>query len=107
MPTRTAAINQVRFGKAVSDATRQRIMRFCCCHWRAVTDIAREVGVTQPTASHHLALLSRAGLVKSRRDGKLAYYTLDQSKVVSCCGQLMMVFAPEEQITHHLRRIDK
>jgi len=106
MPTRTG-VNQVRFGKAISDATRQRIMRFCCCHWRAVTDIAREVGVTQPTVSHHLALLSTAGLVKSRREGKLAYYTLDQSKVVSCCGQLMTVFAPEEKTTRHLHRMFK
>jgi DNA-binding transcriptional ArsR family regulator len=94
---------RIRFGKAMADETRQRIMRFCCCHWRAVTDIARHVGVTQPTASHHLALLNAAGLVKTRREGKLVYYTLDQSQVAACCGQLMTAFAPEDKTTRRLK----
>ncbi len=78
-------------------------MRYCCCHWRPVTEIAREVGVTQPTASHHLAVLKRAGLVHHRQEGKLAFYTMNQAAVVNCCGNLLQAFAPEEKETQRLR----
>ena len=104
MVSKNVKTDPVRFGKAISDRTRQRIMRYCCCQWRAVTDIAREVGVRQPTASHHLTVLKEAGLVHHRQEGKMAYYTLDQSKIVSCCGELMAVFAPEEKSTRWMKK---
>jgi ArsR family transcriptional regulator len=100
-------LDPLRFGKAIADGTRQRIMRFCCCEWRAVSDIARAVGVRQPTASHHLSVLRQARLVHQRRDGKLTYYTLDQSKVVACCGKLMIAFAPEEKGTRVLAKTSR
>jgi ArsR family transcriptional regulator, arsenate/arsenite/antimonite-responsive transcriptional repressor len=91
------------FGRAIADATRQEIMRFCCCDWRAVGDIAEKVKVSQPTVSHHLAILREAGLVKSRKDGKQVFYILDQQKVVFCCGKLLFAFAPEEKATKTIR----
>ena len=91
------------FGRALGDATRQAIMRFCCCDWRSVGEVAAKVKVSQPTVSHHLAVLREAGLVKSRKDGKRVFYTLDQQKVVSCCGRLMFAFAPAEKATKSIR----
>ena len=79
-------------------------MRFCCCEWRSVGAVALKVKVSQPTVSHHLAMLREAGLVKSRKDGKQVFYTLDQQRVVSCCGKLLCAFAPEEKATKTLRR---
>jgi len=79
----------------LADETRQRIMKFCCCEWRSVGDIAAELGVTQPTVSHHLALLRRAGLVQVRPEGRQTYYTLDQEQVAVCCGRLMQRYAPD------------
>ncbi len=70
-------------------------MRLCCCEWRSVGDIAAALGVTQPTVSHHLAILRRAGLVHVRPDGRQTYYTLDQAQVAVCCGRLMQRFAPD------------
>ena len=99
-----AAAKAVEFGKAIADATRQEIMRYCCCEWRAVLDIAARVGVTQPTASHHLAILRAAGLVRTRREGKQIFYTLDQSQVASCCGRLLFAFAPQDRATAAVRR---
>jgi DNA-binding transcriptional ArsR family regulator len=52
-------------------------------------------GVTQPTVSHHLAILREAGLVHTRRDGRQIFYSLNQDAVAVCCGRLMRVFAPE------------
>jgi DNA-binding transcriptional ArsR family regulator len=89
----------VEFGKAIADATRQKIMRACCCNWLSVSELVDQIGVKQPTISHHLAILRSAGLVRARHEGKQTFYTLNQNQVVNCCGQIMAVFAPEEKAT--------
>jgi len=94
-----SAPDVVTFAKALADDTRQKIMRLCCCEWLSVGEIVEKTKVTQPTVSHHLAILREAGLVRVREEGKQSFYTLDQSRVVACCGQLMLKFAPEEQAT--------
>jgi ArsR family transcriptional regulator len=86
--------NPVEFAKALADETRQKIMAACCCRWCSVGALADEIGVSQPTVSHHLAVLRDAGLVEARPDGKQTFYTLNQERVMYCCGQLMQVFAP-------------
>ena len=95
----------VEFAKALADPTRQEIMALICCRELSVGDIVDVVGVSQPTVSHHLAILKEAGLVSIRNEGKHAYYTLNQSRVVLCCGNLIEVFAPEteaaEIMTHN------
>ena len=93
------AINPVLFAKALADETRQKIMNCCCCEWCSVTQIVEKLDVTQPTVSHHLAVLREAGLVNVREEGKQTFYTLNQERVVACCGQLMLKFAPEEKAT--------
>jgi ArsR family transcriptional regulator len=87
----------VEFAKAIADSTRQRIMKYCCCEWRSVSDIVDHMGVTQPTVSHHLAILRDAGLVDIRHEGKQTFYRLDQKRIVNCCGVLSQTFAPEER----------
>ena len=91
----TPRTNPVEFAKALADGTRQKIMELCCCQWCSVTEIVDAVNVSQPTVSHHLAILRRAGLVNVREEGKNSFYTLNQQMVSVCCGQLMQVFAPE------------
>ncbi|HUF38397.1 MAG TPA: metalloregulator ArsR/SmtB family transcription factor [Anaerolineales bacterium] len=88
-------LDPVEFAKALSDPTRQKIMDSVCCSWLNVGEIVDVVGVSQPTVSHHLAILRDAGLVHIRHEGKHTFYTLNQQRVVSCCGQIMRVFAPE------------
>ena len=65
-------VNPVLFAKAIADVTRQKIMSECCCCWISVGDLASKLEVTQPTVSHHLAILRDAGLVKLREEGKEA-----------------------------------
>ncbi len=89
----------VLFGKAIADETRQKIMSICCCRWLSVGDIVDKLDVTQPTVSHHLAILRDAGLVNLREEGKQTFYTLNQEHVSFCCGQLMIKFAPEAETT--------
>jgi ArsR family transcriptional regulator len=87
------------FAKALADETRQRIMSLCCCRWLSVNEIVERTKVTQPTVSHHLAVLRDAGLVRVREEGKQTFYSLDQDRVVMCCGKLMLKFAPEQEAT--------
>jgi DNA-binding transcriptional ArsR family regulator len=95
-------VNPVLFAKAIADETRQKIMSECCCCWVSVGDLASRLEVTQPTVSHHLAILRDAGLVNSREEGKQTFYTLNQENIVTCCGQLMIKFAPEAAATEKL-----
>jgi ArsR family transcriptional regulator, arsenate/arsenite/antimonite-responsive transcriptional repressor len=89
----------VLFAKAISDDTRQKIMNACCCCTVSVNEIVEQLDVSQPTVSHHLAILRDAGLVSIREEGKQTFYTLNQERVAFCCGQLMVKFAPEEKAT--------
>ena len=97
MNAETKATNSVEFAKALADPTRQEIMSLICCRELSVGDIVEAVGVSQPTVSHHLAILREAGLVTIRSEGKHTYYTLNQGRVVVCCGNLIKVFAPQSE----------
>jgi ArsR family transcriptional regulator, arsenate/arsenite/antimonite-responsive transcriptional repressor len=90
-----AEFDPVLFAKAVADETRQKIMKICCCEWLSVNEIVEHLNVTQPTVSHHLAILREAGLVNVREEGKQTFYQLNQSRITACCGQLRTTFAPD------------
>jgi ArsR family transcriptional regulator, arsenate/arsenite/antimonite-responsive transcriptional repressor len=90
-------MDAITFAKAMSDETRQEIMRLLCCEWLCVGDVVDKLGnVSQPTVSHHLAVLRDAELVYARREGKQIFYSLNQDAVAVCCGRLMQTFAPEK-----------
>jgi len=88
-------LDPITFARAVADPTRAEIMQLCCCEWRSVGELAQELGVTQPTVSHHLAFLREARLVSSRPEGRQTFYMLDQNQVAVCCGRLMLNYAPD------------
>ena len=94
--------NPVEFAKALADETRQKIMKLCCCEWASVSDIVQQLNVTQPTVSHHLAVLREAGLVDAREQGKQTFYRLNQKRITDCCSRLMIHFAPEDEVTRQL-----
>ena len=85
----------VLFAKAIADETRQKIMNICCCESLSVNEIVEKLDVSQPTVSHHLAILRETDLVTVREEGKQTFYSLNQERVSFCCGQLMIKFAPE------------
>ncbi len=72
---------------------------------KTVNEIVQTVNVSQPTVSHHLAMLREAELVLVRDEGKNTYYTLNQDNVAMCCGQLISTFAPESETAGHLERL--
>ena len=88
-------LDPVLFAKALADETRQQIMKLCCCRWLSVTEIVEQLQVTQPTVSHHLAILRQANLVDVREEGKHSFYRLNQERITLCCGQLRTRFAAD------------
>jgi ArsR family transcriptional regulator len=94
--------NPVEFAKALADETRQKIMKLCCCEWVSVNDIVQQLNVSQPTVSHHLAVLREAGLVDAREQGKQTFYHLNQKRITDCCSRLMVNFAPEDEVTRRV-----
>ena len=99
-------LNPVLFAKAIADETRQKIMNLVCCDSLAVAEIVEKLDVSQPTVSHHLAILREAGLVNVREDGKQTFYSLNQQRVAVCCGQLMIKFAPETEAAETIKSLD-
>ena len=99
--------NPVLFTKAISDETRQKIMNICCCTSLSVNEIVEKLDVSQPTVSHHLAILREADLVTVREEGKQSFYSLNQENIAICCGQLMIKFAPESLTTEILLKTIK
>ena len=94
--------NPVLFAKAISDEPRQKIMNICCCESLSVNEIVDKLSVSQPTVSHHLAILREADLVTVREEGKQTFYSLNQENIAVCCGQLMIKFAPESLTTEKM-----
>jgi ArsR family transcriptional regulator, arsenate/arsenite/antimonite-responsive transcriptional repressor len=69
--------NLVGILKSLSDETRLRILnmlfeRECC-----VCEIIQVLHMSQPRVSHHLLAMYNAGLLKMRRQGLFALYSID------------------------------
>lgn len=98
-----STFDPVLFAKALADETRQTIMKICCCRWLSVNEIVERLHVTQPTVSHHLAILREAGLVQIREEGKQTFYQLNQERITVCCRQLRANFAPESGLVEDVK----
>ena len=65
--------------KALADPTRLRLLSIIAAHEGAeacVCDLTEPVGLSQPTVSRHLKVLTRAGLVTREQRGVWAYYAI-------------------------------
>ena len=77
--------------KALADPARLRLLSFiagqpegeaCVCHLTA------PVGLSQPTVSHHLKLLHRAGLLEREKRGAWVYYRVVPERIESLRAML-------------------
>ncbi|HIU49338.1 MAG TPA: helix-turn-helix transcriptional regulator [Candidatus Avimonoglobus intestinipullorum] len=76
--------------KVFGDATRIKILWVLFDKEVCVFDIAEEIGMSQSAVSHQLRVLKQARLVKSRRDGKNTFYSLDDEHVKRIIEQVMI-----------------
>lgn len=69
--------------KIFGDPTRIRILHAMSDSELCVNDIAGRLQMSQSSVSHQLRILKTSKLVKSRRDGKSIFYSLDDEHVRS------------------------
>lgn len=67
--------------RALSDPTRVRIISVLAGQELCVFDLSRLLGITGSAVSHQLRLLRGQRLVKYRKEGKVAYYSLDDDHI--------------------------
>jgi DNA-binding transcriptional ArsR family regulator len=71
----------------LADPTRLRICMFLSESELCVCDLAAMLNLSESAVSHQLRLLRSLRIVKFRREGKMAFYTLDDSHVTSLIKQ--------------------
>jgi ArsR family transcriptional regulator len=62
-----------------------------------VTDLAATLLISQPLVSWHLGALRRSGLVRTRRQGREVYISLDLARYRSVVRRLGLLIEPESQ----------
>ena len=69
------------FFSALGDATRLKMLKLIAGEELCSCEVMVALNLTQPTTSHHLGILERAGLLTSKRNGKWVFYKISNSKV--------------------------
>ena len=90
LPPKEILDNLGEFFKALTDATRLKILYALGAGELCVFDLSVTTGASVSSVSHHLTALKRVRLVKSRRDGRIIYYSLDDDHI-----QTIMSYALE------------
>lgn len=73
--------------KILGDTTRVKILQILSKQELCVCDIAAVIQMGQSAVSHQLRLLRSARLVKYRKDGKMAWYSLDDNHITTLLNQ--------------------
>jgi len=69
----------LRVFRAFSDKNRILILELLCEGEQCACVLLESLNISQPTLSHHMKLLCKSGIVKSRRIGSWNYYSIDEN----------------------------
>jgi DNA-binding transcriptional ArsR family regulator len=69
------------FFAALGDATRLKMLKLIGDEELCSCEVMAALELTQPTTSHHLGILERAGILTSKRNGKWVFYKIANAKV--------------------------
>jgi DNA-binding transcriptional ArsR family regulator len=85
-----------RMLRALGDAVRLNILRaLAAADEVKVTDLAERLNVSQPLVSWHLTILRRMEFVRTRRQGREVYCSLDVARYRQCVTLLAAVIGEE------------
>jgi DNA-binding transcriptional ArsR family regulator len=73
--------------RAFSDTSRVRILSAIIEQEVNISVLSELIGVTESAVSHHMRGLRQMRLVKSRRDGKEVYYSVDDPHIIELFQQ--------------------
>jgi ArsR family transcriptional regulator len=71
-------LNQL--GQAIADPTRVRVLAALLRSELCVCELVDALEISQSTLSSHLQVLRLTGMVRTRKDGRWVYYSLDKRK---------------------------
>lgn len=74
--------NKVKILKALADETRLKIVLHLADGEQCACALVPKVGKAQPTVSQHLKILSEAGVLSQRREGKNILYGIKDRRVL-------------------------
>jgi DNA-binding transcriptional ArsR family regulator len=86
-----------RLLQAIADPTRRRILqslkeRGACSIGKEVglcaCDVEHRIHLSQPTVSHHMGVLKKAGLVEARKQGQWMWYRRNEKTISELARQL-------------------
>ena len=87
--------------KAISDPKRLRIVDMLSCGELCACVILESFRITQPTLSHDMKVLTEAGIVLDRREGKNTFYSLNRSALDQMLTTLGTMFQPKADCICH------
>lgn len=87
MPEEDVLFDLSELFKTFGDSTRIRILYCLFASEMCVCDIATLLNMTQSAISHQLSVLKKSKLIKSRRDGKVIFYSLADGHVRTILNQ--------------------
>ncbi len=73
--------------RVLGDPTRVRILDALSRAELCVGDLAAQLSLTESAVSHQLRLLRNTRIVRSRRDGRMMFYALDDRHVLALFRQ--------------------
>src|SRR5579864_2843178 len=78
-PTRRRILQALKQGEAEAKATGHKVAATgpCLC----AGDIEERVRLSQPTISHHMAILTKAGLVEATKKGQWRWYRRNERAI--------------------------
>lgn len=79
----------LKFFKAMAHESRLKLLGLVAQREHSVQDLAAAVGVSEPTASHHLAMLRELGLVSRRTDGNTHWYSYVPDALAGLAKQVL------------------
>lgn len=98
------------FFKALADANRLKIVGLLSQHPYSVEELAALLELRPPTISHHLKLLSEAGLVSARAESYYNLYQLEPGVLENIARQLvaqdkLLIMASEVDLEAYDRKV--
>ena len=105
----TTPLHQMKaeFFKTLSHPMRIRVLELLSARERPVGELLRELDVEASNLSQQLAVLRRAGLVTTRKEGSTVYYSLVSDQIADLMGVarsiLTSVLSEQEELLSTLR----
>ncbi len=103
---RTASVEHGELFAALSDPTRRQVLDLLAARGEgSASGLAAAMPVSRPAVVKHLAVLDRAGLVESRRQGREVLYSVRSEPLESAARWMASVAADWDRRLAALKRL--